>query len=243
MDNSGEAADVKLRAKSAYEIQESIWPDTDAWSTHTRRSIATCLGQNVCASNATILNAGCGGNDYELAARGICINLDISLRQCRGLNTSIVGDIEAIPFASCYFDVVVCVGAVLNYSEPYAAIREIMRVTKNGGLVVLDFETTHSAELLFSIHWNKRVSVIERSYAGRMDKTFLFSIDHISRILVQYGCAVTTTHHYHTATAMWRRAFPHGHLHSFVLSIDRVASHFPALRFFASNVILVCRKC
>jgi ubiquinone/menaquinone biosynthesis C-methylase UbiE len=241
MDTSPDRADVKSRAKTAYEVTETIWPDTDAWSAHTKQNIGEFVGHLVDRSSATILNAGCGGNDYSLSANWV-VNLDISLRQCQALQRAVVGDIETIPFTDNHFDVVICVGAVLNYSEPYSAIPELIRVTKPSGLIIVDFETTHTAELLFSRDWGKRVSVIERDYAGRLDKTFLFSTYHISRILYQFGAEIVTTRYYHTATALWRRIFPEAMLPKHTFSSDKLVSRIPGLRTLASNVIFACRK-
>jgi SAM-dependent methyltransferase len=242
MDISSDRKDVRSRAKFAYERIEVIWPEADDWSVHTREQIADCVARNLREREIAILNAGCGGNDYGLSSIGVCTNIDISFRQCRNLSNSMVGDIEALPFGTSRFDAVVCVGAVINYSEPYASIPELLRVTRSGGLLLLDFETTTSAELLFSNHWGKRVSVVERSYADRTDKTFLFSPDHIMRILDQYGAKIVHTHCYHTATAIWRRAFPTLRLPQSVLSSDRYVSQWPGIKLLASNITFVCQK-
>jgi SAM-dependent methyltransferase len=234
--------DVKSRAKEAYEGLKEIWPETDAWSTHTRRSITKVIDRFVDERYRTILNAGCGNNDYGLSKWASCINLDLSLQQCRRIKSAVVADVESIPFGENFFDATMCVGAVLNYVEPYDAIPELARVTRPGGLILVDFETTNSAELLFTGHWAKRVGVIERSYAGRSDKTFLFSSHHIRTILEQNQICITATHYYHLTTAVWHRAFSNSRLPSMILPTDEWLNRIPGLRFFASNVIFVCRK-
>jgi SAM-dependent methyltransferase len=235
-------SDVKLRAKRAYEGLEVVWPDTDPWSTHTRRNIAKVIDRALGEARCTILNAGCGNNDYDLSGRAACVNLDLSFRQCSGIEKAVVADIEAIPFATDHFDATICVGAVLNYVEPYDAIPELVRVTKPGGLILLDFETTNTAELLFSRNWSKRVSVVERHYAGRLDKTLLFSKRHIRTILEQYQVEVTAVHYYHLTTAIWQRAFSSARMPSAVLSLDEWLTRVPGARHFSSNIIFVCRK-
>jgi len=234
--------DVKARAKKTYEILEEIWPETDAWSTHTRRNITKIVETVVDKNYLRILNAGCGNNDYGLSSRAECINLDISTRQCREIKRGIVADVESIPFRNDSFDATICVGAVLNYVEPYEAIPELVRVTKRGGLILIDFETTNTAELVLSKEWGKRVSVIERNYAGRSDKTFLFSVGYIKTILEQYEVAITATHHYHLTTAIWHRIFSGVKLPAMTFSIDEWACRVPCLRHISSNVIFACRK-
>jgi SAM-dependent methyltransferase len=234
--------DVKSRAKAAYERLEDIWPETDAWSTHTRRNIMKVIDRYIDERHCAILNAGCGNNDYGLLKGAACVNLDFSTPQCRKMERAVVADIESIPFPTDHFDATVCVGAVLNYVEPYDAIPELVRVTRRGGPILLDFETTSTAELLFSRQWAKRVSVVERSYAGRLDKTFLFSVHHIRAILAQHAVEVVAAHHYHLSTAIWHRTFSKSRLPSAILSIDEGLSRLPGLRFLASNVIFVGRK-
>src|SRR5262245_42979183 len=105
---SADALDVKSRAKLAYELMEHPWPPGDPWSTHTKNSIGAFVrGVVPDARGLKVLNAGCGNNDYGLRGASVCANMDISMRQCRGLSCAAVGDIERIPFPSDLFDVTV----------------------------------------------------------------------------------------------------------------------------------------
>src|SRR5207248_10382541 len=142
-----------------------------------------------------------------------------------------------IPFEDDAFDVVLCVGAVLNYSDPYTAVPELLRVTKKGGLVIIDFETSNTAELLLSKDWGRRVCIVERRYAGHLDKTFLFSIDHIRRIVEEQSTQIVAHKHYHTATAFWHRVWPEAKLPHFIVSTDKYLSRIPGLKALSSNVI------
>jgi SAM-dependent methyltransferase len=239
---SADAVEVKSRAKLAYGLMEHPWPATDIWSTYTKRSIGAFVREVVPPTDGLIFNAGCGGNDYGLSGRGPCVNLDISLRQCRGLPAAVVGDVEHIPFPDDLFDLTLCVGAVLNYVQPEKAIPELVRVTKPGGLIVVDFESSYSAEIMFSEQWAKRRSVIERMYVDHMDKTYLFSPGHIREIFEQSRSTVLATRGYHIATAMWERVFTKALIPRAAYSIDRLASRVPGIRALASSVLFACRK-
>ena len=219
-----EALDVKSRAKVAYELMEHPWPADDIWSTHTKHCIADFVREFAADANGLVFNAGCGGNDYGLSGRAPCFNLDISLRQCRTLPRAVVGDVEHIPFPSDIFDITMCVGAVINYVEPQIAIPELIRVTKPGGLILVDFESSCSAEIMFSRHWRKPVSVIERMYVDHMDKTYLFSPGYIRAIFERNGSEIVKARSYLTATAMWERIFTKAHIPKAASSIDRFAS-------------------
>lgn len=237
-----ESKDVKLRARRAYDAMRVIWPETDKWSSHTAQYVEDVVTEIVRSESRALLNAGCGQNDFGFSQRAsTCVNLDISFQQCRGMKGAIVADLEAMPFSDSSFHIVLCVGAVINYCEPYVAIPEIFRVLKRGGYALIDFETTQSAELLFSPHWGKRVSVIERHYAGRLDKTLLFSPEHIGRIIGEHG-VVTRIMRYHTATAAWARFVQTGEIPKTILAIDRLLSRIPVVNSLASNAIFVCQK-
>lgn len=239
---SVEALDVKSRAKVAYELMEHPWPPGDNWSEHTKRSIGEFVRAVVPNEEGLILNAGCGGNDYGLSRRMTCVNLDISLRQCRTLNLPVLGDVEQIPFADNLFDATICVGAVINYVQPEKTIPELTRVTKPGGLILVDFESSYSAEIMFSRHWRQPLTVIERMYVDHMDKTYLFSPEYIRGLFEQARSAVIATRGYHIATAMWERIFAKALIPRAAYSVDRFASRMPGVRSLASSVLFACRK-
>jgi SAM-dependent methyltransferase len=239
---SAEALNVKSRAKMAYELMEHPWPPGDNWSSHTKRSIGEFVREVVGPANGLVLNAGCGGNDYGLSDKVTCVNLDISMRQCRTLALPVLGDIENIPFPDSLFDVTICVGAVINYVQPQKAIPELARVTKPGGLMLVDFESSYSAEIMFSRHWRKPLTTIERMYVDHMDRTFLFSPDYIRGIIEKTRSEIVRTRCYHIATAMWERVFKKALIPRSAYSVDRVVSRVPGIRGLASSVLFACRK-
>lgn len=239
---TAEALDMKSRAKVAYDQMEHPWPHGDNWSQHTKRSIGEFVREFVPVAEGLVLNAGCGGNEYGLAGQVTCVNLDISMRQCRTLKLPVLGDVEHIPFPDNLFDVTVCVGAVINYVRPDKAIPELARVTKPGGLILVDFESSYSAEIMFSQYWRKPLTVIERIYVDHMDMTYLFSPDHIRGLFEQAKSTVIATRGYHIATAMWERVFTEALIPRAAFSIDRLASRVPGVRALASSVLFACRK-
>ena len=237
-----EALDVKSRAKVAYDQMEHPWPAGDNWSMHTKRSIGEFIRAVMPDTEAFVLNAGSGGNDYGLSGRMTCVNLDISLRQCRTLKLPVLGDVEQLPFADDRFDATICVGAVINYVHPEKAIPELVRVTKPGGLILVDFESSYSAEIMFAPQWRKPLTVIERMYVDHMDKTYLFSPAYIRGLFEQARSTVTAARGYHIASAMWERLFREALIPRAAYSFDRLASRVPGIRALASSVLFACRK-
>ncbi|HEX5747428.1 MAG TPA: methyltransferase domain-containing protein [Archangium sp.] len=66
--------------------------------------------------------------------------LDEASRRARALNRPFEpreGDVTALPFADASFDTVTCTLAVCTFTEPLAALREMRRVCRPGGSVLL----------------------------------------------------------------------------------------------------------
>src|ERR1051326_2544520 len=111
MDLSRERADVRSRARRAYESTNVVWPASDTWSIHTKHCLHKFLSRVVGPEHSVVLNAGCGGNDYGVPADWLCVNLDLSLRQSKNMRGAVVADIEALPFEVNKYDAALCAGA------------------------------------------------------------------------------------------------------------------------------------
>jgi len=101
-----------------------------------------------------LLDIGCGvGNllawlgrqdDYRLHGLDIAFN---SIRQAATAGHTLkltVGDSEALPYGNQAFDRVVCNGAAHHFLDPLVAFREILRVLRPGGELVM-YEPTATA--------------------------------------------------------------------------------------------------
>ncbi|MFF0453742.1 demethylmenaquinone methyltransferase [Nocardia africana] len=112
------------------------------WRWATRRALDLRPGERVLD-----LAAGTGVSTAEFAKSGAwCLALDFSkgmLEAGRFRGVPMVnGDATALPFADDSFDAVAISYGLRNVSEPDAALREMLRVTKPGGrLVVAEFST------------------------------------------------------------------------------------------------------
>jgi demethylmenaquinone methyltransferase / 2-methoxy-6-polyprenyl-1,4-benzoquinol methylase len=100
--------------------------------------------------NAVVLDLACGTGDFSLIvhkrlprARTIAVDLNelmLRLARKRGLAETVCGNGGALPFADGAFDCVFIGYGLRNFPDLTAAIREIERVTRPGGLMVsLDF--------------------------------------------------------------------------------------------------------
>ncbi|UGT45821.1 demethylmenaquinone methyltransferase [Nocardia yamanashiensis] len=112
------------------------------WRWATRQALGLRPGERVLD-----LGAGTGVSTVEFGKSGAwCVATDFSqgmLQAGRFRNVPMVaGDAMALPFADESFDAVTISYALRNVSDPDLALREMLRVTKPGGrLVVAEFST------------------------------------------------------------------------------------------------------
>jgi|SRR3954470_18533923 ubiquinone/menaquinone biosynthesis C-methylase UbiE len=118
-----------------------------------RQSVALeWLAQSLTLENSDVLDVGCGAGPASvvLASRGArvkaidtvprMVNLTRQSAKERGLSSLIepsVGDVHSLRFADNTFDAVVAIGVVYWLHSPRRALREIMRVLKPGGHLVV----------------------------------------------------------------------------------------------------------
>ncbi|MBF6211421.1 demethylmenaquinone methyltransferase [Nocardia puris] len=112
------------------------------WRWATRRALALRPGERVLD-----LAAGTGVSTVELGKSGAwCVAADFSKGMLaagrhRGV-PMVAGDAMALPFADDSFDAVTISYGLRNVADPDLALREMLRVTKPGGrLVVAEFST------------------------------------------------------------------------------------------------------
>jgi len=99
-------------------------------------------------SFASILDNGCGTGELLAlisAGEGVAVSgIDISPQMLRIANEKLgeeadmrLGDSEELPWGDNWFDVVTCINAFHHYPNPQKALREIHRVLKKEGLLIL----------------------------------------------------------------------------------------------------------
>ena len=66
-----------------------------------------------------------------------------------------VGSLESMPYANNFFDCIVCTEALEHVSDYNAAIKEIFRVAKSGGYVVLSFQNHFNFSALLKFFFEK----------------------------------------------------------------------------------------
>lgn len=111
----------KQSIRDYYNNVFEIWPSNDKWHSYTYLTIKRYI-QNFKklyyvqgAEKLDVLNAGSGGNDYDLGDEQI--HIDIAFDRIKHFKNSIEGSIEHIPLPNNSIDVCLCVGSVINYCD------------------------------------------------------------------------------------------------------------------------------
>jgi len=147
-----------------------------------------------------ILNAGSGGTEYSV--KGKFTHLDIVERHIKHLDGYVVASIEQIPFPKNEFDIVICVGSVLNYSDAMRSVKELSRVLKKGGTLIIEFERSNSADLFFSKQYANNAVLSAYTVDEQKHNLWLYNEHYVRKILIEFGLKPKKTRRYHTISSL-----------------------------------------
>jgi hypothetical protein len=210
-------------------------------ATKIHREVLRFWNSRVLQSNLVILNAGAGKDDLDLQP-SITINLDISESRVRSLAYPLVATVEALPLADSSVDMVVCVGGVINYCDVALVMTEFERVIRQGGYLLLEFESSRSAELMPQKAFGKSAAVAETFYAHQTESIWVYSPKYIKNLLRASGFEVVQKTPIHVLSPWALLLAQSVRLAGTLGRLDSVVKTFPVLTRWASNHFLVCQK-
>jgi SAM-dependent methyltransferase len=119
--------------------------EDDHWWYRNTRALAADLLAPWLHRTERLLDAGCGpgGNGAWLAEHGAVVGVDVSsdalefVRARRPATTPVRASIDALPFADATYDAVVGLTVLYTVPDDAGAVRELGRVTRRGGAVLL----------------------------------------------------------------------------------------------------------
>ena len=88
-----------------------------------------------------LLDVGCGEKPYAPLFEPQ-VSAYVGLDTAAHANADLVGPIEAIPAADASFDVAICIQVLEHVDDPLQGVRELSRVTRPGGRVLLSTHGT-----------------------------------------------------------------------------------------------------
>ncbi len=150
--------------KTTLELDEHHW-----WYRGRRRIIRAELDRLGLSGNLCILDAGCGSGRtmQDLAAYGEVHGIELDpeaaeIARARGVGEVRVGRLEELPYDDSTFDLITCLDVLEHIPDDRAALRELRRVCKPGGWLLVAVPAYQS---LWSLH--DRVNHHHRRYERR----------------------------------------------------------------------------
>jgi SAM-dependent methyltransferase len=237
----GEDSELIRRSAAAhYSEGQPIWPAGDRWSIKKAEQIdRICrdLLPSIWRPGLSTLNAGAGSHRYAWIPAD-AIALDRFPKQLAGVENAVVGDVEKMPFPNDAFDLVICIGSVLNYLSATVALMEIGRVTKPGGALLLHFETSNSLEHFGSRRWRADAVPFRTVNNGKPDLIWVYSQDFMYRTLQRVGFRIEARRGFN----MWSAAMLRLGLPQRWSARMQPLDHWIPIRAIADDIILVGRK-
>jgi len=185
-----------------------------------------------------ILNAGSGGKKYKTQSK--LYHLDIAEKTLKGVENAYAGNIIKMPFENNFFDMIVCVGTVINYCEIEKAISEINRVLKKGGILILEYERCGSAFVLPKLR-NNDFTIFDHIYFGEPHQTLLYSDRYVSILLKKHGFVIKKAAKFNVALPFIEMFASEEFAHK-VHFFEMLFRKLPFISNYAHNRIITCEK-
>jgi SAM-dependent methyltransferase len=187
-----------------------------------------------------ILNAGSGGRNYGLSAA--MIHLDLFESKVHDLEARLVANVGDIPLPTGSFDMVICVGSVINYADPIQAIGEVARVLRIGGLLILEYERSASFEYL----WLQKASgacVRVKSFYGSFETyLWVYGDGFVNGLLAASGFRLLAERRFHALSSLALAITKSPRIATWFTTGDSLWAQMWPLKLIASNRILALEK-
>jgi ubiquinone/menaquinone biosynthesis C-methylase UbiE len=228
-----------------YSSVDIIWDKDDKWHYYVYATIKKYINRTIkklnLNKNILILNAGSAGEEYNLTDFKH-IHLDIVEKNIKHTEDYIISNIENIPLEDNYFDMIICVGSVLNYSDALQSISEFSRLLKKDGHLILEFESSKSFEYIFTEHFCKNSALVKTFYQNKEEKLWVYSEKYIKNILSLHDFIFLNEHKFHIISGLVYRITNNSNLSAKFSNIDKVLSKCKMFNKFATNIILTYQK-
>lgn len=231
--------------ENKYNNIENIWTEDDPWHFYTFKKIQEFIKIEFdklnLGHNFSLLNAGSAGNTYEINCKRH-IHVDLVEKNIIDKPHYIIGSIENLPLENNEIDFILCVGSVINYTDALSSIREFSRILNNKGHLVLEFENSYSLEYFSTHNFKKTANIVSTFYKGKEEKVWIYSHKFIKKSLEMNGFKIIKSKNFHILSPLIYRLCKNAKIASKFTTFDNVLSRIPFLKYYSSNVILLCQK-
>ncbi|WP_286689091.1 methyltransferase domain-containing protein [Akkermansia sp. 54_46] len=227
--------------KNRYNNIKEIWPDSDLWHKYTHSCIEKFINdasKNYLKNRKSILNLGSGGNNHCFNENNV-MHVDIAEDKIKACKNYLVSDIQKININNRKFDVILCVGSVVNYCDPSLVIKEAKRLCNKNGIFILEFESSRSFEFLFSKYYAQSATVVSSFYQNEEEKIWVYSESYINNILKENNFNILNKTYFHILTPLIYFFTKKSNFSSKFSKVDNIAKHIPFIRKYACNIILL----
>jgi ubiquinone/menaquinone biosynthesis C-methylase UbiE len=228
-----------------YNRLDKIWDDNDKWHLWTKSAIDRFVKKSLDhvggCKGLRILNAGSAGYSYNIPEENI-LHVDIARDKIAHLPNSIVADIHNLPLREVDFDLILCVGSVINYCDPVQVVQEFERVSKKGGYLILEFENSFTLELVGTRDFNKRVVLVKSFHNGEPEKLWYFSENYIKELAKLAGYRIVLVDRIHILSPLIYRITHNETTAAMFARWDGFCSRIPLVRQFSSNSMFLLFK-
>lgn len=268
MESSEEVKEMFSASKGANQWDEMYKGRPATFEQHiftARRNFAVQFVEKHCDKKSDVLDLGCGAGPFvsEMLRLGYsCLATDYSADILANAVKRIesVGDVKPalaqsdcqfIPFASGAFDAVVCLGVISYVPNRLNALREMYRITKPGGRLLLTFRNYYNPVVYEPTHWlkgvlGKPIASIHAEREGEFKPGAFLKTQEIKPMLEQVGFKVDAT--YGIGRGPWkllgRKVLPEAASIVFDKCLQKVFAFLGLSRWLAGAdvVIITCER-
>ena len=208
----------------------------------TRRELLRFWDSRELNKDWVVLNTAEGEYDLGLA-HSITFNLDVSEDRVRSSGRLEASSAEALLLVDDSVDTIVCVGGLINYYDAAKVITEFGRVIRRGGYLLLEFDSSRSAELVSSRKtFGKSAAVASTSVGAQGGTKWVYSPTYIKNLLCACDFGVVREAPIHVLPPWARLLTRNARVAGGLARLDPLAKAVPVLTRWASSHFLVCRK-
>ena len=223
------------------QLYEEMSPDfpEDRWHGHVTKVIPSFidryfplrLGHNV-------LNIGCGGFHYGWSNL-ICI--DAFAQRLSSCEHGVSAMAEMLPFKSSQFNILLCVGSVINYTNAFLLLKEMHRVIVPNGILILEFERSESIIYRGNIVHNINYWPVSVKYKGIEHTIYVYSERYIRALLEHFHFEVTHARRAHILSSVAFSIIPEHSICSPLSIFDILFSNSLYSFPLGANICLICK--